>query len=179
MDSIELTQLQRRLRVSYELGRVRLSLLGMLPVVLVVACAACATQRPESALCFGVCTLAAGAAMLWYGREPQRAVLPGVLAGLIPLVLALVANRMHLCGPSGCSTWCVPACVAGGVVAGIAIAIVGHRRRAGAFFWLSASTLALFTGAMGCACVGFSGVAGLLAGFAAGVVPGAIRRALR
>jgi len=72
---------------------------------------------------------------------------------------------------------CVPVCSVGGLVAGLAVASIGNQRRAGVVFWLSASTLALLTGAMGCACVGYSGVAGLAVGFAAGVVPGLLRRA--
>ena len=42
-----------------------------------------------------------GAAMLWYGRDPQKAVLPGIVAGLVPLVFALCANHMHACGADG------------------------------------------------------------------------------
>jgi len=63
----------------------------------------------------------------------------------------------------------------GGVVAGLAVASVGNQRRAGIWFWLSASSLTLLTGAMGCSCIGYSGVAGLGIGFAAGVVPGLLR----
>jgi hypothetical protein len=114
--------------------------------------------------------------MLWYGRDPQRAVLPGIAAGPVPLVLALCANNMHSCGLEGCASLCVPACALGGVVAGSAVASVGNQRRAGIWFWLSASALALLTGAMGCACIGYSGVIGLGIGFAAGVVPGLLRK---
>jgi len=177
MDSTDLAQVQRRARVAYELGRLRLALLGVAPVVVVVAVAACVARRPMSTLWFGVATIAAGAAMLWYGRDPQRAVLPGIAAGLVPLALALCANNMHSCGPDGCSSLCVPACTLGGVVAGLAVASVGNQRRAGVWFWLSASGLALLTGSMGCACIGYSGVVGLGVGFAAGVVPGLLRRA--
>jgi hypothetical protein len=114
---------------------------------------------------------------LWYGRDPQRAVLPGVAAGLVPLVLALCANHVHACGVDGCTTLCVPACAVGGVVAGLAVAGVGNQRKAGPWFWASASALALLTGAMGCACVGSAGVVGLGLGFGAGMVPGLLRRA--
>jgi hypothetical protein len=176
MDSTDLAQVQRRARVAYELARLRLALLGVAPVTVVVAVAACVAHRPVSTLWFGVATLAVGAAMLWYGRDPQRAVLPGIAAGLVPLALALCANNMHSCGPDGCSSFCVPACMLGGVVAGLAVAGVGNQRRAGVWFWLSASGLALLTGSMGCACIGYSGVAGLAVGFAAGVVPGLLRR---
>jgi hypothetical protein len=179
MDSTDLAQLQHRARVRYELVRARRALLGVAPVLIIVAVAACFAHRPVSTLWFGLATASVGALMLWYGREPQRAVLPGIAAGLVPLVFALCANNMHSCGIDGCSSLCVPACVLGGVVAGLAVASVGNQRRAGVWFWLSASGLALLTGAMGCACVGYSGVVGLGVGFAAGMVPGLLRRALR
>lgn len=178
MGSTDLTQIQRRVRLAYEFGRMRLALLGILPVVLIVAVAASIGHRPMSALWLGVATVTISATMLWYGREPQRAVLPGIAAGLVPLVLALCANHVHMCGPEGCSTLCVPACALGGVVAGLAVARVGNQRRAGPVFWLSASGLALLTGAMGCACIGYSGVAGLALGFGAGMVPIVLRTAL-
>jgi hypothetical protein len=178
MDSTELAHVQKRVRWSYELGRLRRALLGVAPVLVIVAVAACVAHRPLSALGFGLATVAVGAAMLWYGRDPQKAVLPGVAAGLVPLALAFCANHMHSCGADGCNSLCVPACALGGVVAGLAVASVGNQRRAGIWFWLSASSLALLTGAMGCACIGYSGVLGLGIGFGAGVVPGLLRRAL-
>lgn len=173
-----LRRLERSVRFSYELGRLRLALLGVVPVLVIVLLATFFTHRPVSALGFGFAALVSGAWMLWYGRDPQKAVLPGVAAGSIPLVLALCANHVHACGPNGCTTLCVPACTIGGAVAGLVVAVVGSRRKAGLWFWLSASALALLTGAMGCACIGYSGVAGLGLGFAGGVVPGLLRRAL-
>jgi hypothetical protein len=177
MDSSELSRVRRQLRVAYELGRLRRALLGVVPVVVIVAIATCFAHRPSSTLWFGFATAVVGAGMLWYGRDPQKAVLPGIAAGLVPLVFALCANHVHSCGPDGCTTLCVPACAVGGVVAGIAVAAVGNQRRAGVAFWLTGSALALLTGAMGCACIGYSGVVGLGLGFAAGVVPGLVRRA--
>jgi len=114
--------------------------------------------------------------MLWYGREPQKAVLPGIAAGLVPLVFALCANHLHGCGADGCRSLCVPACALGGVVAGLAVASVGNQRKAGPRFWVSAAALALVTGAMGCVCIGYSGVLSLAVGFGAGTVPGLLRR---
>ncbi len=175
MGSTNLAQVQQHARRAYEFGRIRLALLGVAPVVIIVALAASFAHRPVSTLWFGVATITAGATMLWYGRDPQRAVLPGIAAGLVPLVLALCANNMHICGPDGCSSLCLPACTLGGGVAGLAVASVGKQRRAGLRFWLSASGIALLTGSMGCACIGYSGVVGLSVGFAAGVVPGVVR----
>ncbi|MCC6213947.1 MAG: hypothetical protein IT376_03700 [Polyangiaceae bacterium] len=176
MGSTDASVARRKARWAYEAGRLRGALLGVAPIAVVAALAACFAARPASALAFGAATLVAGAVMLWYGRDPQRAVLPGATAGLVPLVLALCASRVHVCGPDGCSTLCVPACTLGGVIAGLAVAYVGHRRRAGVGFWLAGSTVALLTGAMGCACVGYSGVVGLAVGFGLGVVPTLLRR---
>jgi hypothetical protein len=178
MDATELNAIQRRLRRAYEWARVRRALLGVSPLTLAIAVVVCVSHRPEFVLALGVVALLVGAGLLWYGREPQRALVPGVVAGAVPLTLALVANQVHTCGAGGCGTWCVPACVLGGVVAGLAVASVGNARRAGPWFWVSASSMALLTGAMGCACVGYAGVVGLALGFGAGMVPGILRRAL-
>ncbi len=176
MASIDLARVERRVRLAYELGRLRLSLLGVLPLVLVVAVAVLVTQRPLSALGFGALAVVAGGAMLFYGRDPQRAVLPGVAAGLLPLTLALCAKHVHHCGPGGCTNFCVPACVVGGVLAGLVVGTLAHRRGGGPAFWLSAAGLALVTGAMGCSCVGYSGVVGLAVGFSLGFVPRLARK---
>jgi len=178
MVSIDLSRLQRRVRRAYELRRLRRGLLGASPIVIVAIAAACAGHRPMSALWFGLAAVTASVLMLWYGRDPQKAVLPGVAAGLIPLTLALCANHVHACGADGCGTFCVPACALGGAIAGLAVAGVGRQRKAGVWFWLSASSLAILTGAMGCSCIGYSGVVGLALGFAAGLVPALLRRAL-
>lgn len=178
MASTDLAILERRARRAYELGRARRALLGVTPVLLVIACAASLGSRPVSALWFGLATLLGGATMLWYGRDPQKAVLPGIAAGLIPLGAALCASHVHACGPNGCTSLCMPACTVGGVVAGLVVASMGRRRQAGLWFWVSASALALLTGSMGCSCIGYSGVFGLVAGFGAGVLPGLAQQGL-
>jgi hypothetical protein len=172
----ELAQLEQRARVRYELVRLRRALLGVCPLAPVLLLALWVSERPTSTLCFGLSAAALGVLMLWYGRDPQRAVLPGFSAGLIPLALSLCANQIHHCGPDGCSSFCAPACALGGAVAGLAIASVGSRRQLGVWFWLGASGLALATGAMGCSCVGYSGVLGLGVGFALGMAPALLRR---
>ncbi|HLV64401.1 MAG TPA: hypothetical protein VKY73_01255 [Polyangiaceae bacterium] len=178
MASIDVVGLRKRARFAYELGRLRLSILGVVPVLLVVLAAASVANRPASTLAFGAATILAGGALLWYGREPRKAVFPGIAAGLVPLVLSLCAGRVHTCGVNGCGTLCVPACALGGVVAGLAVARVAARRGLGLWFFIPASALCLLTGAMGCACLGYSGVVGLVVGFGAGLVPGLVRRAV-
>ena len=176
MGSIEIAQLQKRVRLTYEFSRLRRAALGMVPVLGIVAVATLFTHRPASAMAFGAAAVLAGLTMLWFGREPQKAVLPGIVAGIVPLVFALSANYVHSCGMHGCSTWCVPACALGGVVSGLVVAGMGNQRRAGPMFWISASSLALLIGAMGCSCVGYTGLGGLALGFVSGTVPGLLRR---
>jgi hypothetical protein len=178
MDSVDLAQIERRARWRYEWARLKSALVGFAPVLLIVAVVAMLGHRPSVTAALGFVTFAGGVAMLWYGRDLKRAVLPGVAAGLVPLVLALCASHYHHCDGETCVSFCVPACSAGGVLAGLVVAAVGHRQRAGAMFWLSSSGLALLTGAMGCSCVGYAGVVGLAIGFGAGLSSSLIRRRL-
>lgn len=172
MASIDVIALERRIRRRYEAARLGRAVLGMLPAAALVWLAVVIAARPSSTLLFGIAMLLGGVALLWYGREPRRALLPGLGAGIVPLGLALAANAWgHVCTGSGCTTLCLPACVAGGTIAGLLVASVGHRRRAGWGFWGTASAIALLTGAMGCACIGLAGVGGLVLGFGAGLLP--------
>lgn len=178
MDSIDLNQLERRARLRYELVRAGRSLLGFAPALLIVAAAALLGRRPNSALFFGSLLFVSGSFLLWRGRTLHRAVLPGLLAGLIPLACALMANRGHVCAGGHCSTWCLPACITGGIVAGLVVSWIATSRGLDWRFWLGASAISVLTGAMGCACIGYSGVIGLGAGFLGGAVPLLVRRML-
>lgn len=177
--TMDLDKVRARARFAYERGRLQRAVIGVVPLAVTVGLACCVATRPGSALTFGLLALGLGVFMLWYGRDPKRAFVWGAVAGVIPLVLALAANQVHTCGPSGCATWCVPACTAGGLVAGVVVGFQGVRRRAGVWFWAFGSTMALLVGAMGCACVGAGGVVGLVVGFGVGLVPGVITRVPR
>lgn len=171
MDSTETARWKRRARLMYEWARLRRALLGFAPALLVVAVAACITPRPVSALLFGGALFCTGVTLLWYGRDLNRAVLPGLLAGAVPLAVALCANQVgHVCTGASCLSLCLPACAGGGLIAGIAVSVVGHRRKLGSGFWIAGSAVALLTGAMGCACIGYSGLIGLLAGYGLGLL---------
>ena len=177
MDSTD--RIERRARVRYEATRVRRALIGFAPVLLVVAIAGLVAKRPSATVAFGIAMFSVGVVLLWYGRDLKRAVLPGVVAGLVPLVLVLCANHVdHVCLGDNCMMVCIPACTVGGIVAGLAVASVGVRHRSGPSFWFAVSAVALLTGAMGCASVGYAGIAGLALGFGAGMVPGLVRKFL-
>ncbi|HEX2870787.1 MAG TPA: hypothetical protein VHP33_06010 [Polyangiaceae bacterium] len=165
-------QIERRARRSYELARLWRAVAGFSPILLVVAAAALLANRPSATLAFGLSTFGVGAALLWYGRDLRRAVLPGVVAGLVPLILVLCARHVeHMCMGDACMTLCLPVCAIGGVLTGLTLAAIGLRGRHGWGFWVASSVVALLTGAMGCACVGLAGLAGLALGFGVGLVP--------
>jgi hypothetical protein len=175
MGSTDLSAIERRARVRYEWARAKRALLGFAPLLLVVAVATAVARHPSLTVSLGMAAFVAGATLLWYGGDLKRAVLPGVLTGSIPLVLALCTNRMHMCSGDGCFSMCVPACSVGGLVAGLLLARIGRQRRAGVEFWLPAFALALLTGGMGCTCVGYAGMVGLGVGLVMGMAPGLLR----
>jgi hypothetical protein len=179
MGSIDLGRVEARARRRYEWSRALRALLGFAPALLVVAAAALLGKRPASAVAFGALLFALGVFLLWHGREIRRAVLPGFAAGVFPLALTLCANRMgHLCTGDHCVSWCLPACTLGGLAAGAIVATLLRRGKHGLAAWLAASGVALLTGAMGCTCVGYSGVIGLALGYGVALLPALARRAL-
>lgn len=174
--STDLKQLERQARWAYEGARLTRAFVGFTPVLVVVAIAACVGARQLMIVALGGVLFALGTVLLWFGRDPAKAVLPGVVAGILPLSLSLCANHLgHACMGAQCMTLCLPACSIGGLGAGIFVAWYGLRRQRTAWFWVLATALTVLTGALGCSCVGLAGVAGLATGYAAGVVPGIVR----
>jgi hypothetical protein len=180
MNADELVTVQRRIRRAYELSRLRGALVNFAPILVVVAIAIVVGGRYAFAVPAGVLLFVAGVFALWYGREPGRGVFPGALGGSLALLLAICANQMgHVCTGERCMSWCLPACVAGGLLAGGVVSFVGFRQRRGVGYWLSASGITLLTGALGCSCVGYGGVAGLAFGFVGAVTVSALTTKMR
>jgi hypothetical protein len=171
MDSIDSTVIARAVRRRYEWGRAWRAVLGFAPTLLLVVLAASLSPRAVSVLVFGAVLFGNGALLLWYGHGLQRAVLPGVIAGLVPLTSALCANHFgHVCTGGACLSLCLPACVLGGVSAGALLGYWARRQGRGLGFVFAASSLTLLTGAMGCTCIGYAGVVGLIIGYLVGLV---------
>lgn len=169
----------KRARFRYEWVRARRALLGFLPVFGLVGAACALSDRPGRALAFGLALFVLGAIVLWYGRDLRRSVLPGVAAGVVPMLLVLGAEHVgHVCTGPTCTSVCLAACVAGGALAGFFVGRSKAAREAGMGFWLAASSLALLTGAMACARLGIAGIGGLIVGYCAGMLPGMLRRVL-
>ncbi len=182
MVSIEaqrLTDVRRRLRWRYEWTRGWRALLGFSPVWILIVAVAGLVPRPQASLLAGGVVYFLGVIWLWRGRQLARAVLPGVGVGLVPLALALAANAMgHVCLGASCTNLCLPACASGGMIAGFVLTRWAKRRDHGWRFWLGGTTLALATGAMGCACVGSAGIVGMVLGYGSGLLVAAARASL-
>jgi len=178
-ESKDLDRTLQRARSRYEWARARRAVLGFLPALGLVGVACAFSERPLRALGFGLVLFLVGATVLWYGRELRRAVLPGLAAGVVPMLLVLVGAHVgHSCEGSSCTSLCLIACIVGGTLAGFVVGASKTAREAGVAFWLAASSVALLTGAMACSRLGFAGIGGLLAGYGVGLVPSLIRRAL-
>jgi hypothetical protein len=175
MDSDQVDAVKQRLRRAYELDRLRRAVIGFAPVLVMIALAAVIGGRYAVSMPAGTLLFAGGVLALWYGRDLGRGVLPGVVGGGIALVLALCANHMgHLCTGERCMSWCLPACVTGGVLAGGIVSFFGFKHRRGPGYWVSASGITLLTGALGCSCVGFAGIGGLALGFMGALLVGKV-----
>ena len=173
--AIDVGVMQERLRHAYESGRRRRALWLACPFALVGILGVLAGPRPLLAAGVGVGVCALAFACFVLGRQLERAVFPGTLAGFIPFGLAQLTRVYgHACMGGHCMSLCIPACTAGGVVAGLMVTIVARRQRAPASFYVAAGVFSALTGALGCSCVGFTGVLGLVAGLVASSAVGTL-----
>jgi hypothetical protein len=169
MDSIEPVL---KARMSYELGRLRVALPGVILAVVIAAFVLVAPHPPAApwlGLALGLLALLGG---LWR-RAFLRAVVPGLLAGLIPLLAPTVALRVGMgCGLRDCTALCIVTCLVSGVAAGLVIGRLSQRiaqeRRT---FLLVAGGLGTLVGSMTCLQFGAVGLGLLALGYMASVVP--------
>ena len=157
--------LQARARRAYEWGRLRWSL-RLVPLVALAAGAAAACGRPAGLCCaLGAAVAGLAVGLSWAGGSGGRAVAPGLIAGVCALALPLAMRTVgHFCESDVCMTLCLPACVVGGGLAGVLLALRAVREEQGALFAVSGLALAGLMGALGCTLSGAAGVAGMLAG---------------
>jgi hypothetical protein len=171
---MESSELARRARWAYEKGRLARALpLGGYGGVLVL-CAVALAHR-FSPWTWGLGALFTGllVAYGWRGGVLGRAVVPGVLGGVMPLLVPpLVVATGHVCA-SGCRAFCLGACVVGGVLAGVLITRAASGEPAGkrGGFVLAAGVLASLCGALTCVLYGLSGVIGVMVGLVLASTP--------
>lgn len=161
MDPSEHDLLARRARRAYELGRLRMALrVGLLVVPAVALGVALSSSRLECA-CLGALLVAGAIALRWYGRGYDRAVVPGLVAGVLPMSAGLVGPNLAVIGPE---TACAVLCAVG-LVSGVLLARQAARdARLDAKRWLVGVAVAGLMAVMGCLGHGFEAVFGLLLG---------------
>lgn len=164
------------LRAAYERSRVRSALWGAAPLLALPALC-CGMGTPVlSAAIVAALLFAFAAFAMWRGQSVARALAPGLAAGLLPLGLAYAAKAYgHVCMGASCVSLCVPACAAGGVLAGLWVAYAGRKVASPLLFAASGGGAALLVGSLGCSCVGFGGVLGLAAGLLVPLGAGLLR----
>ena len=167
---------EARALAAYERARFRHASLGAAPLLAAGAMAVCVSERPMPSLCCALLLVVSAIVLRWRGRDLGAALVPGLLAGSVPLSLALLARAWgHVCVGGSCVSLCFPACAAGGVIAGLYLSHVAVRRGAGVPFLAAGFGVAVLVGALGCSCVGFGGALGMAAGLATVIAPSILR----
>ncbi len=174
MDSPE--QLARRARRSYEMGRLRLGLVAMLPLVPLLGLLYVVGHRP-TVLALGIPLLMLCVALWVRGRGLQHAVRPGLLGGALPIAAAVVTMQCST-ESAACAHWCFVSCASAGIVVGgwLSAAVV---RRYPPKVGIAAVIIAAFTSALGCLPIGLGTLLGAVVGLVAGLAPGLLVRPAR
>jgi hypothetical protein len=170
---MELIELRHRALRAYELGRARFAAKAA-AAALVVGVAAVGLGRPLpltaalSAILFvvvGVSVFRGGAA----GRAVWPALAAGAGATFLPLAIRTAGCTLF--GPE-CMRLCLPACVVGGGVMGVALALTARREEGQAREFLIAGTaIAALAASIGCSLAGAGGVVGMVLGTVAAGAP--------
>jgi len=156
--------LLRRARRTYEIARFVKGLSAAALVVPMAAVSLGGCEQRETALVIAAALAVLATALVWRGGAAGRAVVPGLVAGVVPLGFPLVVCPlcarfdMHL--P-------MLVCVAGGVASGAIVAACAAREgKDRAPFVVSAGLVAALAGSMGCAILGLGGVVAMAVGLA-------------
>lgn len=165
------SDLMRRARVAYELGRLRhgLARASVAAPATALGLLGCTSQRAATILC-GAALFVLVAALAWRGQRHGRAAVAGLLAGAPALLVPLLCRGLtrHACVGGVCWDACLLSCVGGGLIAGAIVgglvARAGAPRR-GEMLVLSA-LVAILTGSLGCVIGGVPGIVGMAASLA-------------
>ena len=172
---VNLDELKARGLRAYEAGRVRTA--ARIALFLIPAAAICLLEvkARETCACISVLLLGLCVWLRWRDRRGMKDVTTGLLAGSIPLVAGLAAGRIDaFCvlvgGPVACEAFSAVA----GVLAGLLIAVRETRQHARLWSWFTTGTIAILTASLGCARLGFTGIASAAIGIALGAAATAV-----
>ena len=164
--------LLERARRAYEAGRLRSAAIRALALIPLPALALGSGCQPRTVAIAGTLFLAAVGACFWRGGDWRRGALPGIAAGVVPL---LTPTMLHACSQAcrvGACGIMTLACAAGGLLGGLLLAwLAPSPRTRGAVPFVVACVVAGLAGAVGCLAYGAVGLAVMAAGLAVGSLP--------
>ena len=162
---------------AYELARARRALQSALWVLPLVLVALALAERPFEVSLLALAMMASVWLAAWRGKQWGRALPAGLGGGLLTFGAAISARWvMGDCCASGagCSDWCVPACATAGGLAGL-LTVLDAGRAANPLPRIATSaSLSAMGGAMGCACIGYTGAGAMLIAMSLVLLPGGI-----
>lgn len=160
-----------RARRGYERGRVGLGLLTASAVVPMAVLSYLACGRPAATVSGALALVVLVATAVWRGQDAGRGARLGLLAGVPPLLLpVLVGATGHLCGADVCLLFPF-ACLAGGLIGGLVVGVLGGRAKLGQSGIVVAGVTAGLAGSLGCIVAGAMGVVVLVLGLVGGLAP--------
>lgn len=150
-----------RVRRAYELARLRAALLRSLPALFLFAVLA-VEGASSGRLVAAVGVYATAVLAQFLGQSAALAVAPSLLFGLVPFTIVRIAESSgHVCLGGQCISWCLPACLIGGLVGGALVALRGRSAPDRTAYLLTAVGLVGLSGVLGCSCAGGAGMAGI------------------
>ena len=130
-----------------------------------------ACGRPAATVAGALALVVLVVTAVWRGQDAGRGARLGLLAGVPPLLLPVVVGATgHLCGADVCLLFPF-ACLAGGLIGGLALGVLGGRAKLGPTGIAIAGVAAGLAGSLGCIVAGAIGVVVLVLGLAGGLAP--------
>jgi hypothetical protein len=163
---MERIELSARARRAYEAGRAKVAAQAVFGAALLgVVAVALGRPWPQIALP-GAFLVPLCGVLAFRGRASGRAVWPGLVAGGMAMLFPIgVVFAGHAWLGPDCMRFCLPACVVGGAVAGVAIATVASRQDDGdGEFLLGGIAIAALAASLGCTVAGGAGLLGMAMG---------------
>jgi len=170
---MDLNELEQKVRRTYEWGRIKRAVRLSLVVGILAAVFAATAPHLWLGVSLAVVLTSISIIFLWRGQELERALRTGLIAGSVPLALALAARPLgHGCEIGGaCYSWCMPACALGAAIATGIVARAAYRTSDVGRFGLAAGLVTVATGTLGCSCLSIGGAAMLVGVFVVSAVP--------
>ncbi len=178
MDDLE-TRLMQRARRAYEVGRLGAAARGGVLLLPVIGLALRCCTNLAGTLAGGTGLLALVTFCLWRGQDYRRGVRPGLVAGVVPLLLPILVQAGGQPCNSGRCLLLPAVCALGGLVGGMTLGILAPRPREGQGIpFVTACLIAGFAGSVGCLLYGLVGLGVMILGLLLGATPVlAVRRA--